>query len=137
MYRESAGALINTYMSAVAHHSNEIMKVLTMMSSIFVPLTFIAGIYGMNFAHMPELNYTWSYPTALALMLGTASIMTFFFYRRGWFGNASLQTNERDNLAIENRVAEEDMNRTMVLEDSQELVELRRRLAQYRSSDAA
>ncbi|PHR90699.1 MAG: magnesium and cobalt transport protein CorA, partial [Blastopirellula sp.] len=91
MYRESAGALISTYMSSVAHRSNEIMKVLTMMSSIFVPLTFIAGIYGMNFEHMPELSYTWSYPLALGLMAATAIAMGIFFFRRGWFGPATLR----------------------------------------------
>ncbi|TWT37780.1 Magnesium transport protein CorA [Posidoniimonas corsicana] len=90
MYREAAGALISTYMSSVAHRSNEVMKVLTMMSSIFVPLTFIAGIYGMNFEHMPELGYQWSYPTALGAMLVTAAVMTWFFFRCGWLGRANL-----------------------------------------------
>ena len=91
MYREAAGALISTYMSSVAHRSNEIMKVLTMMSSIFVPLTFIAGVYGMNFEHMPELTYQWSYPIALFGMVATASLMVLFFMRRGWFGPVSLR----------------------------------------------
>lgn len=91
MYREAAGALISTYMSSVAHRSNEIMKVLTLMSSIFVPLTFIAGVYGMNFQHMPELNYQWSYPIALGGMVVTAIFMVLFFVRRGWFGPVSLR----------------------------------------------
>lgn len=91
MYRESAGALVSTYMSSVSHRSNEVMKVLTMVSSIFVPITFIAGIYGMNFEHMPELSRPWSYPVALCSMIATASLMVLFFYRRGWFGQASLK----------------------------------------------
>ena len=91
MYRESAGALISTYMSSVAHRSNEIMKVLTMMSSIFVPLTFIAGIYGMNFENMPELSHPLAYPVTLASMAGTAAVMILYFLRRGWFGRANLQ----------------------------------------------
>lgn len=94
MYRESAGALISTYMSSIAHRSNEIMKVLTMMSSIFVPLTFIAGIYGMNFEHMPELSSPWAYPMALMAMIATAGGMAFYFFRRGWFGPASLRVGE-------------------------------------------
>jgi len=81
MYREAAGALISTYMSSVTHRSNEIMKVLTMMSSIFVPLTFIAGIYGMNFEHMLELSHPWFYPIALGVMLATAGAMAVFFFR--------------------------------------------------------
>lgn len=100
MYRESAGALINTYMSSVSHRSNEIMKVLTMMSSIFVPLTFIAGIYGMNFEFMPELSYQWSYPMALVVMVMTAAAMGVFFFRRGWIGSASLQVGAAEHRAM-------------------------------------
>ena len=59
-------ALVSTYMSSVAHRSNEVMKVLTMVSSIFVPMTFLAGVYGMNFEYMPELSHPWSYPLGLA-----------------------------------------------------------------------
>ena len=91
MYRESAGALISTYMSSIAHRSNEIMKVLTMISSIFVPMTFVAGVYGMNFTHMPELSFRWAYPMALSVMGATAFVMLVFFYRKGWFGKFDLQ----------------------------------------------
>lgn len=90
VYREAASGLVTTYMSAVAHRSNEIMKVLTMMSSVFVPLTFIAGIYGMNFEHMPELGLRWSYPTVWLMMAATAISMLVFFRRRGWLGSAGL-----------------------------------------------
>lgn len=92
MYRESAAALISTYMSSVAHRSNEVMKVLTMMSSIFVPMTFVAGIYGMNFEYMPELSHPMAYPTALGSMIAIAGVMIVYFLRRGWFGRASLRT---------------------------------------------
>ena len=69
MYREMASGLLSTYMSSVAHRSNEVMKVLTIMSSIFVPMTFVAGIYGMNFENMPELSYSWSYPLVWGAMI--------------------------------------------------------------------
>ena len=97
MYRESAAALISTYMSSVAHRSNEIMKVLTMMSSIFVPLTFIAGVYGMNFEHMPELTQPMAYPVILGTMVVMAGIMILFFLRRGWFGRANLRVGAATN----------------------------------------
>ncbi|KAF5030210.1 Cobalt/magnesium transport protein CorA [anaerobic digester metagenome] len=64
---------------------NEIMKVLTIIATIFIPLTFIAGVYGMNFAYMPELGYSWGYPVTLALMAVVAGIMLFYFKRKGWF----------------------------------------------------
>ena len=63
---------------------NEVMKVLTLISTIMLPLTFIAGLYGMNFDHMPELHYEWSYPLLWALMLGIALGMTLYFRKRRW-----------------------------------------------------
>ncbi|MGQ0615323.1 MAG: magnesium/cobalt transporter CorA [Planctomycetaceae bacterium] len=85
-YREIAGGLFNTYLSAVSNRTNEIMKVLTIMSSIFIPLTFVAGIYGMNFVHMPELYARWAYPALLLLMSAIAIVMLLWFRRRGWLG---------------------------------------------------
>lgn len=70
---------------------NEVMRVLTIIATIFIPLSFIAGIYGMNFdpsvspVNMPELSWYWGYPFALGLMLATMAAMLFFFWRRGWF----------------------------------------------------
>jgi magnesium transporter len=64
---------------------NEVMKVLTVIATIFIPLTFIASIYGMNFRHMPELQMRWGYPMVLVLMLLTAGGMVAFFRRRGWW----------------------------------------------------
>lgn len=84
MYREMVTGLMNTYLSSVANRTNEVMKVLTIMASIFIPLTFMAGIYGMNFEHMPELKYEYSY-AVLWIAMGTVAIgMLIYFYRKGW-----------------------------------------------------
>jgi magnesium transporter len=86
-YRELAGGLMDVYLSSVSNRQNEVMKVLTVMASIFIPLTFLAGIYGMNFEHMPELHKRWAYPILLAVMAGVAGVMLLFFYRKGWLGS--------------------------------------------------
>ncbi len=85
-YREIAGGLFNSYLSVVGNRTNEIMKVLTIMASIFIPLTFLAGIYGMNFDHMPELHARWAYPALLLVMSAVGVAMLFWFRRRGWIG---------------------------------------------------
>ncbi|MDA1053431.1 MAG: magnesium/cobalt transporter CorA [Planctomycetota bacterium] len=86
MYREMATGLMNTYLSSIANRTNEVMKVLTIMASIFIPLTFLAGIYGMNFEHMPELHVRWAYPMVWIMMLVSAGGMIAFFWRKGWLG---------------------------------------------------
>lgn len=86
MYREMVTGLMSTYLSAVANRTNEVMKVLTIMASVFIPLTFVAGIYGMNFDHMPELHYEWSYPLVWLTMAATACGMLGYFWRKGWLG---------------------------------------------------
>ncbi len=86
MYREMITGLMNTYLSSVANRTNEVMKVLTIMASIFIPLTFMAGIYGMNFEHMPELKYTYSYAILWFAMGVVALGMLLFFKRKGWIG---------------------------------------------------
>jgi magnesium transporter len=89
-YRELASGLIDIYLSAVNNKMNEVMKLLTVVSSIFIPLTFIAGIYGMNFNpdaspwNMPELNWYWGYPFCLGVMAAIAFILITYFWRRGW-----------------------------------------------------
>ncbi|HEY9632175.1 MAG TPA: magnesium/cobalt transporter CorA [Coleofasciculaceae cyanobacterium] len=94
-YRELASGLMDVYLSSVGNKMNEIMKLLTVISSIFIPLTFIAGLYGMNFntekspLNMPELNWYWGYPVCLAVMAATAGGLVYFFWRRGWFENFS------------------------------------------------
>jgi len=84
--REIAVDLTEIFMSQVSHRSNEIMKVLTLMASIFIPLTFIAGVYGMNFENMPELRAGVGYPLVLGVMVLVAVAMLVYFRRRGWLG---------------------------------------------------
>ncbi|MCC0175411.1 magnesium/cobalt transporter CorA [Waterburya agarophytonicola K14] len=94
-YRELAASLTDIYLSAISNKMNEVMKLLTVISSIFIPLTFIAGIYGMNFnssispLNMPELDWYWGYPMCWGLMLATAASLIYFFWRRGWFEDFS------------------------------------------------
>ncbi len=84
--REMAGSLMDIYLSVVGQRTNEVMKVLTIMSSIFVPLTFMAGIYGMNFQYMPELNSPMAYPALLTAMAVCAITLLLFFRSKGWIG---------------------------------------------------
>ncbi len=89
-YRELAGGMVDLYMSSVSNRMNEVMKILTILSAIFIPMTFVAGIYGMNFSHdasplnMPELEWFWGYPFALGLMAAIALAMVVYFKRKGW-----------------------------------------------------
>lgn len=83
-YREIALGLTDVYLSSMSNRLNEVMKTLTMVSTIFIPLSFIAGVYGMNFEHMPELDWVWGYPAALGLMAVVAGGLAYSFWRRGW-----------------------------------------------------
>jgi len=83
-YRESAADLRDFYLSMASNRMNEIMKVLTIMSTIFMPLSFIAGIYGMNFEVMPELKWAFGYPMSLIVMATVACGFLVFFFYRGW-----------------------------------------------------
>jgi magnesium transporter len=89
-YREICSDMRDFYMSSVGVRMNEIMKVLTIIATIFMPLSFIAGIWGMNFnteaspLNMPELNWYYGYPMALGVMIAVAAMMMYFFYRRRW-----------------------------------------------------
>ena len=85
-YREFAASLMDVYLSSVNNRMNEVVKVLTIISTIFLPLTFIAGVYGMNFEHMPELKWYWGYPFAWGLMVVVALSMLAVFRRVGWIG---------------------------------------------------
>ncbi|MCA9290130.1 MAG: magnesium/cobalt transporter CorA [Phycisphaerales bacterium] len=96
-YRELAAGLFNTYLSVVSNRTNEIMKVLTIMASIFIPLTLVAGVYGMNFDVMPELHRPWGYPAALGLMLAMAGGMLWYFGRKGWLRNGDPAATLRDD----------------------------------------
>lgn len=82
--RETAFSLLETYLSSMSNRMNEIMKVLTIIATIFMPLSFIVGIYGMNFEHMPELHWPGAYPAVLLLMAAIAGGMLRYFNRKGW-----------------------------------------------------
>ena len=83
--RSAVSELFDTYTSAVNHRMNEVMKVLTIVATFFIPLTFIAGIYGMNFKFMPELETQWGYPVVLLFMAGIGIAMFVYFKLRKWF----------------------------------------------------
>jgi magnesium transporter len=82
--RDVVSGLMDLYMSSVSNRMNEIMKVLTIMASLFIPLTFLAGIYGMNFENMPELGWPWAYPALLLVMAGMALGLMVYFKRKDW-----------------------------------------------------
>ena len=82
--RESAGALREFHLSMVSHRMNEVMKVLTCFSTIFLPMTFLAGIYGMNFEYIPELSFRWGYPALWGLFLVVAGVMIWLFRKKRW-----------------------------------------------------
>jgi magnesium transporter len=82
--RDLVSGMIELYLSTVSNRMNEIMKVLTIIATIFIPLTFLVGVYGMNFDHMPELHWRWSYPVVWVVMLGTVGAMLAYFRRKRW-----------------------------------------------------
>ncbi|MDX2474755.1 MAG: magnesium/cobalt transporter CorA [Candidatus Krumholzibacteria bacterium] len=90
-YRQAASGLMDLYLSMVSQRMNEVMKVLTIIATLFIPLSFVAGLYGMNFDpkaspwNMPELGWSLGYPVVLGLMLAMASGMLVYFWRKGWF----------------------------------------------------
>jgi magnesium transporter len=90
-YNEAAAALTDLYLSTISNSMNAVMKTLTIIATIFIPLTFIAGVFGMNFnterspLNMPELNWYWGYPAALLLMAVIGFFMYFYFKRKKWF----------------------------------------------------
>jgi magnesium transporter len=89
-YRELASGLMDVYLSSLSNRMNEVMKTLTIVATIFIPLTFVAGIYGMNFNperspwNMPELNWAWGYPTVWLVMIVVVFVMLVFFRRKEW-----------------------------------------------------
>lgn len=82
--RDALASLRDMYQNSLANRMNEVMKVLTIIATLFIPLTFLAGLYGMNFKHMPELGFWWAYPALIVLMIGLALVMLGFFRRRKW-----------------------------------------------------
>jgi magnesium transporter len=83
-YRDLITGAMDAYLSVVSNRLNEIMKVLTIFSAIMLPLTFIAGVYGMNFDNMPELHSRYGYYGVWGLMAGIAGVMLWLFRKRGW-----------------------------------------------------
>jgi len=83
-FREMLSGMLDTYLSSLSNGMNEVMKVLTIIATIFIPLTFIAGIYGMNFKAMPELEWRWGYAAALVLMAAVAVGMILYIKRKKW-----------------------------------------------------
>jgi magnesium transporter len=84
IYREMLSVMLEIYLSSVNNRLNEVMKILTIFAAIFIPLTLISGIYGMNFIYMPELNWRYGYQFALGLMVVVAAIMLHYFKRKNW-----------------------------------------------------
>jgi len=82
--RDMVSGLIDIYLSSMSNKTNEVMKVLTVVATIFIPLTFIVGLYGMNFRNMPELNSDWGYPGVLLLMAAVAGGMLIYFRKKRW-----------------------------------------------------
>jgi magnesium transporter len=87
-YREMAAGLNDLYMSVVSNRMNEIMKVLTIMASFFIPITFVAGVYGMNFDHIPELHWKYSYLVFWGICASIVGALLLYFFRKGWIGRS-------------------------------------------------
>jgi magnesium transporter len=84
-YRDVMGGMLEVYLSSISNKMNEIMKVLTVFSTIFIPLTFIVGVYGMNFKYLPELEWKYSYPILWGVILILVGTMLFYFKKKDWF----------------------------------------------------
>lgn len=82
--REMLSGMVDIYLSSVSNRMNDVMKVLTVIATVFIPLTFIAGVYGMNFEHMPELGHPAAYPAVLLGMAAVGGALLLFFRRKGW-----------------------------------------------------
>jgi magnesium transporter len=83
-YRDVLAGMLDIYLSTVSNKMNEVMKVLTIIATIFIPLTFLAGIYGMNFKFMPELEWRWGYFAAWGVMICTFILLLFYFRKKNW-----------------------------------------------------
>lgn len=100
--KDTAKTLVSLHLSLQTHHSNEIIKFLTIVTSTFIPMTFITGLYGMNFNresrwNMPELDWIYGYPFALFLMVLSASTLLIYFYRQRWFSRTPATRGELEN----------------------------------------
>jgi len=84
VFREMLSGMMDLYLSSISNKMNEVMKVLTIMSTIFIPLTFLTGLYGMNFLFMPEINWKYSYPVLILVMITISIIMMYYFKKKKW-----------------------------------------------------
>ena len=82
--RDMVSGMLDVYLSSVSNKMNEVMKVLTIIATIFIPITFIAGIYGMNFEFMPELKWHWAYPLVWIVIIAVGVSMLFYFKKKKW-----------------------------------------------------
>ena len=82
--RDMLSGMLDIYLSSISSRMNQVMKVLTIIATLFIPLTFIVGIYGMNFGYMPELESPWGYPVVLLVMAGISILMLVYFKRKKW-----------------------------------------------------
>jgi magnesium transporter len=98
-FRDSITSALDAYLTVQNNRMGEVMKTLTLISTIMLPLTFIAGVYGMNFDHMPELHWRWGYPFAVGLMLAVAIGIVWWFRRKGWLGRMDEIPDERRSAA--------------------------------------
>lgn len=89
-YRDATQNLSDLYLTSLSNRVNEVLRVLTIISTIFIPLSFVAGVYGMNFQYMPELTKVWGYPAVLAVMAAMAGAMLLYFWRRGWLRKSDI-----------------------------------------------
>ncbi|MGD9648890.1 MAG: magnesium/cobalt transporter CorA [Pirellulales bacterium] len=107
VYRDIASGLTDLYMSGVSNRMNEVMKVLTIIATIFIPLSFVAGVYGMNFdpavspLNMPELEWYFGYPFALVVMAGMTAAMLLFFWRKGWLRSLMPDSRGQDRRRVD------------------------------------
>jgi magnesium transporter len=100
--REMTVGVMDIYLSSVSNRTNDAMKTLTVMASLFIPLSFIAGVFGMNFDYMPELHWRWGYAAAWAVMVAVAVTLLSWFGRRGWLG--ALRRRRQDEDGTKNRL---------------------------------
>jgi len=83
-FRDMISGMLDIYLSSISNRMNEVMKVLTIIATIFIPLTLVTGLYGMNFKYMPELEWRWGYPMVWVIMLAVSAAMLVYFRRKKW-----------------------------------------------------
>jgi magnesium transporter len=82
--RDMGAGNLEVYLSTIQYRQNDVMKVLTIIATIFLPLTFLVGVWGMNFEHMPEIPWKWGYPAAWLVMITTIVVMLIWFRKKKW-----------------------------------------------------